>query len=341
MMDTALGRTGLRVNKDAFGALPLQRVEMREAISILQKALDGGINFFDTARGYTDSEEKIGAALASRRNEFVLASKTPAKNAEDFWPDLEASLKNLKTDHIDIFQFHNPPFVPCPGDGTGLYEAMEKAKKQGKIRFIGITNHRLPLARDAVDSGLYDSLQFPFSYLSNEDEIELTRLCAQKNMGFIAMKALSGGLITDIRAARSWLTQFVNVVPIWGIQRETELDELFSAMKEEAPLDAARKERVARDRKELSGAFCRGCGYCLPCAAKIQINTCARIPLLLRRSPTARWLSDDWKKEMDRINDCKLCGQCVSRCPYSLDPPALLKKSYEEYKKFLAGSLPA
>ncbi|MDR2101950.1 MAG: aldo/keto reductase [Treponema sp.] len=336
MIQTTLGRTGLTVNKDGFGALPVQRVDMQGAIRLLQKALEGGINFFDTARGYSDSEEKIGAALSGRRDQFILATKTPAKKADDFWKDLETSLEKLKTDHIDIYQFHNPPDYPRPGDGTGLYEAMLTAKAEGKIRFIGITNHRLPIARQAVESGLYDTLQFPFCYLSDDQEIALTRLCAEKNTGFIAMKALSGGLITDIGAARGWLAQYNNVVPIWGIQRESELEALFAVMNRETGLTEPEQKRIAADRAELSGAFCRGCGYCMPCPEGIVINICARMSLMIRRAPSARFLSEEWQKEMAKIKNCRRCGNCVSHCPYGLDTPALLEKNYTDYQALLA-----
>ncbi|GHV93653.1 hypothetical protein AGMMS50268_41560 [Spirochaetia bacterium] len=184
MITTVLGRTGLKVNKDGFGALPVQRTEKAAAVKLLQKALDGGINFFDTARAYSDSEEKIGAALSGgsfagssgRRDKFILATKTGSKDAETFWKHLETSLSTLKTDYIDVYQFHNPGFVPRPGDSSGLYDAILKAKEQGKIRFIGISNHRLPIAKEAVESGLYDTLQFPFCYLSDDQEIALTKL---------------------------------------------------------------------------------------------------------------------------------------------------------------------
>ncbi|GHU67001.1 aldo/keto reductase [Spirochaetia bacterium] len=336
MANTVLGRTGLTVNRDAFGALPIQRVDITTAGKILLKALDGGINFFDTARGYTDSEEKIGASISKRRNEFILATKTPSKNAEGFWKDLETSLSKLKTDHIDIYQFHNPDFIPKPDDGTGLYEAMLEAKKQGKIRFIGITNHKLNLAKEAVESGLYDTLQFPFSYLSSEQDIGLTKLCAEKNVGFIAMKALSGGLITDIYAARNWMAQYANVVPIWGIQRETELDELLEAMKQTTPLTSDQKAKIAKDHEELAGDFCRGCGYCLPCPAEISINICARINLLLKRAPEAAWVSETWQQNMARIENCLHCGHCTEHCPYGLDTPALLQKSLKNYREFVS-----
>jgi aryl-alcohol dehydrogenase-like predicted oxidoreductase len=337
MLETTLGRTGLRVNKDGFGALPVQRIEPARAVPLLRRALEGGINYFDSARAYTDSEEKLGAALDSRRTGVILATKTTSGTAEGFWRDLETSLKTLRTDYIDVYQFHNPQTCPRPEDGSGLYEAMLRARDQGKIRFIGITNHRLPVAREAVESGLYDTLQFPFSYLSDEKDEALVRLCAEKQVGFIAMKALSGGLITDVAAARAWIAAFENAVPIWGIQREVELDALFAAMKKDAPLTEEQRARISADREELTGAFCRACGYCLPCPAEIQIGSCARMSLLLRRMPPAPFLTETWQREMAKIDHCKNCGHCRAHCPYGLDTPNLLRKNYADYKQFLAG----
>lgn len=335
MTQVTLGRTGLSVSKNGFGALPIQRISRDEAVALLQKALDGGITFFDTARAYSDSEEKIGRALGARRDQFTLASKTMSANPEGFWNDLHTSLKNLGTDCIDIYQFHNPAFCPKPGDGTGMYEAMEQARTQGKIRFIGITNHRLAVAREAVESGLYDTLQFPFSYLAAEEEIALVGACKSRNMGFISMKALSGGLIVNSAAAYAFQAQYDNVVPIWGIQRESELNEFLSYVDNPPRLDDALQAVIDRDREELAGDFCRGCGYCLPCPAKIDIPNCARMSLLLRRSPAERHLSPEGQEKMARIDQCIHCNHCADHCPYGLNTPELLRRNYEDYKTFL------
>ncbi len=335
MAQVTLGRTGLTVNKNGFGALPIQRIPLRDAAYLLQKALDNGIDFFDTARAYSDSEEKIGHALSARRERFILATKTMSRDAEGFWNDLHTSLKKLNTDHVDIYQFHNPAFCPKPGDGTGLYEAMERARAQGKIRFIGITNHRLAVAREAVESGLYDTLQFPFSYLAAPGEIGLAGLCKGKDMGFIAMKALSGGLITNSAAAYAFQAQYDNVVPIWGVQREAELDEFLSYIENPPQLTPELQAVIDRDRGELAGDFCRGCGYCLPCPAQIDIPTCARMSLLLRRSPAEGHLSPAGREKMARIDQCIHCNHCADHCPYGLNTPELLRRNYEDYKTFL------
>ncbi len=331
-----LGKTGITVDKVAFGALPIQRVTKEEAVKLLRRALEGGITFFDTARGYTDSEEKLGAAFAGLRDKLYIATKTGATTPEAFWADLETSLRNLGTDHIDIYQFHNPSFVPRPGDGSGLYECMQEAKAQGKIRHIGITNHRIGLAEEIVESGLYETLQYPFSLLASERDRALVKKTAEAGMGFIAMKAMSGGLITDSRAACAFLNGWP-VLPIYGVQRLSELEEFLSYVGTDLALTPELEAVIAKDREQLAGDFCRGCGYCMPCPQGIQINTCARMSLLLRRSPSAMWLSEFGQGMMKQVEDCVHCGQCAAKCPYGLDTPELLKRNYEDYKKVLAG----
>lgn len=335
METVTLGKTGIEVSKNGFGALPIQRIEKKDAVYLLQKAFYHGINYFDTARGYTDSEEKVGAAFSYIRDKIIISTKTTAQNADDFWKDLETSLSLLQTDYIDIYQFHNPSFCPKPEDGTGLYEAALKAKEQGKIRHIGITNHRLAVAKEAIASGLYETMQFPFCYLATEQDLEIVDLCKKENMGFIAMKALSGGLITDSALAYAYLSQFDHVVPIWGVQRERELDEFLSYQEQPPVLTEEMKARIEADKIELAGEFCRGCGYCMPCPAAIEINNCARMSLMLRRAPQQEFLTPEWQEKMKKIEGCLSCGKCKSKCPYELDTPELLKKNYEDYQTFL------
>ena len=334
-----LGKTGITTNKNGFGALPIQRISDEEAVHLLKKAYENGITYFDTARWYTDSEHKIGLAFADLRDKIYIATKTGATNAEGFWKDLETSLKELQTDYIDLYQFHNPAFCPRPGDESGLYDAALKAKEQGKIRHIGITNHRLAIANEAVDSGLYETLQFPFSYLATEKDIELVEKCKQADMGFVAMKALSGGLITNSAAAYAYLAQYDNVLPIWGVQRESELDEFISYIDNPPTMTKELTEVIRHDREELLGEFCRGCGYCMPCPVEIEINTCARMSLLIRRSPSAGHLSPNGQEMMMKIENCLHCNKCKSKCPYGLDTPTLLQKNLEDYKRILAGEV--
>ena len=278
-------------------------------------------------------------AIGMERTEVYIATKTAAQNAEDFWKDLHTSLTNLCTDYIDLYQFHNPAFCPKPGDGSGLYEAMQEAKAKGMIRHIGITNHRLAVAHEAIDSGLYETLQFPFSYISGEQELELVNKCKAANMGFIAMKGLSGGLITNSAAAYAFEAQYNGVLPIWGVQREKELDEFLSYIDNPPRMTGEIKAVIDHDRAELCGEFCRGCGYCMPCPAGIEINNCARMSLLLRRSPSAEHLSPAGQAKMKKIEGCLHCNQCKAKCPYGLDTPALLARNYEDYKRVLAGEV--
>ena len=332
-----LGKTGIEVNKNGFGALPIQRITKKEAVYLLQKAFYNGINYFDTARAYSDSEEKLGAAFEYTRDKIVISTKTAAQTAEDMWKDLEESLTKLKTDYIDIYQFHNPAFCPKPGDESGLYDAALEAKKQGKIRHIGITNHRIAVAKEAIQSGLYETLQFPFSYLASDTDLEIVEECKAADMGFIAMKGLAGGLIHNSACAYAFMAQpqFAHVAPIWGVQRASELDEFLSYQVCPPALDGNLLAEIEKDKKQLSGDFCRGCGYCMPCPAGIEINNCARMSLMLRRAPQEGWLSKEWQEKMKKIENCLHCGHCMSKCPYGLNTPDLLAKNYEDYKTFL------
>ncbi|MBO4290443.1 MAG: aldo/keto reductase [Lachnospiraceae bacterium] len=332
-----LGKTEIVVEKNAFGALPIQRISKEAAAELLRKAFFHGVRFFDTARYYSDSEEKLGYAFEGIREQLYIATKTGAVTAEQFRKDLETSLQKLKTDYIDVYQFHNPAFCPKPGDGSGLYEAMLEAKEKGMIRHIGITNHRLNVAMEAIESGLYETLQFPFCYLATEKDIELVEACRKADMGFIAMKALSGGLITNSSAAYAYLAQFDNVLPIWGVQRERELDEFLSYIENPPAMTPELSKLIEKDRTELLGEFCRGCGYCMPCPVGIEINNAARMSLMLRRAPSKAWLTEEWQEKMKKIESCLHCGKCKGKCPYGLDTPTLLEKNYRDYQEILNG----
>lgn len=323
------------MQKQSFGALPIQRVSEEEAVHLLRKAYENGMNFFDTARFYTNSEERVGKAFVGMREKVYIATKTACSTPEEFWSQLNISLNNLQTDYIDIYQFHNPSFCPKPGDGTRLYEAMEEAKEKGMIRHIGITNHRLHVAVEAAESGLYETVQFPFSYLATEQEIALVNLCKEKNVGFIAMKALSGGLITNSAAAAVFMEKYDNVVPIWGIQRECELDEFLAYIKKTPVMTAELQAVIEKDRTELLGDFCRGCGYCMPCPAGIEINNMARMSLMIRRAPVDAQLTAETQAKMMKIKDCIHCNKCMQHCPYGLNTPALLEKNLADYEAIL------
>jgi predicted aldo/keto reductase-like oxidoreductase len=328
-----LGRTDMVVNRLGFGALPLQRAGLDEAVRILHKAVDGGVNFFDTARMYSDSETKLGAALSGMRQRVIIATKTTAKDPAGIEADLAKSLAELRTDYLDIYQVHNAKSLPSPDDGR--YELLERLKRDGVIRAIGLTTHSLDIAIQAVQSGLYETVQFPFSLLASEGELALVKACETADVGFIAMKALAGGLVTNIPAAFCYITRFRNVLPIWGVQTITELDD-FLALEAAPPIWGKNMEQaVAEERTALEGAFCRGCGYCLPCPQEIAISYIARLNRLLRRSPWRDYATPEWKAKMDVAKSCTQCGECAPRCPYGLDPAALVAENVLDYEGFM------
>ena len=339
MNTVTLGSTGITTVQNAFGALPIQRVTEQEAVRLLRKAYDGGMRYFDTARAYSDSESKLGAAFGGMRDKVFIATKTMATTPEAFWEQLETSLANLRTDYIDVYQLHNIQQCYRPGDGTGLYECLLEAKAQGKILHIGATAHKIHVAEEAVESGLYETMQFPFSYLSSQREFDLVELCAKRNVGFVVMKGLAGGLISNSRACMAFMNEHPTVLPIWGVQREHELDEWLSYMDDTPTMDAELSAFIEQERTELKGGFCRNCGYCMPCPVDISIKDCARMSLMLRRAPSANWLTDYWQAEMRKIEDCINCRQCANRCPYELPTPELLRENWEDYQNVLAGKV--
>lgn len=329
-----LGKTNLEVNKIGFGALPIQRRNMEDSIEILHRAYESGIDFYDTARFYTDSEEKLGRAFEDVRENIYLASKTAAETPEDFWSDLETALKELRTDYLDLYQHHNISF--CPKEGDELAKAMAEAKEEGLIRHIGITTHKITFAHEAIESGLYETLQYPFSYLSGEEELKLVEKCKSLDVGFIAMKAMGGGLLKNSKAAYAFMNQFDNVLPIWGIQHMSELEE-FLSYPGDLTLDWDLKAIIEKDKSELGDDFCRGCGYCMPCPEDINISMCARMSLWIRRFPTEPYLDEKTQQIMKKTEDCIECYACVDNCPYELEIPRLLKENYEDYKNVLSG----
>lgn len=334
MDNVRLGKTNLEVNKIGFGALPIQRRNMDDSLAILNRAYESGIDFYDTARFYTDSEEKLGKAFEDVRDKIYLASKTAAETPEDFWNDLETSLKELRTDYLDLYQHHNISF--CPKEGDAMANAMLEAKEEGLIKHIGITTHKITIAHEALDSGLYETLQYPFSYLSGEEELKIVKRCKELDVGFIAMKAMGGGLLKNAKASFAYMNQFDNVLPIWGIQHMSELEE-FLSYPYDLIVDENLQQDISYDKKELGDNFCRGCGYCMPCPEGINISLCARMSLWIRRFPTEPNMDERTQQIMHKTKDCIECYACVDNCPYELDIPELLKENYEDYMNVLEG----
>lgn len=328
------GKTGLKVSRVGFGALPIQRTPLSRAIKILECAIDNGINFFDTARAYTDSEKKLGIAFKGKRNNVIIATKVHCKTKQEVLKLTEESLKNLKTDYVDILQLHNPEKLPDQNDDNSAYAGLKEAQKKGMTRFIGITAHKYTNAKKAINCTLYDVVQYPLSALSSKKEIKLVQLAKENKIGFIAMKPLCGGLLTDIEIAFSFLWQFENVVPIWGIQKVSELKKILKLAEKPPVFDNEMKIRVKKEKEILGPIFCRGCGYCLPCPAEIPIPMAARMKFLLRRAPYKKFLEPGWQEKMFRILDCKNCGACILRCPYKLNTPKILQEMLNDYLVF-------
>ena len=336
MRKIRLGKTELMVTSTAMGCLPVQRCDEDYAVRLLRAAYEGGINYFDTANAYTDSEKKIGLALSDVREQIILSTKSAARDRAGVLAHIENSLRMMKTDYIDLFQFHQVTEVPDPNDANGAYAGALEAKERGWIGHIGVTSHRVNIAEDCIASGLFETLQFPFSYISSERDLALAQKCKEADMGFIAMKGLSGGLLNNAEACCAFMSQYDNVVPIWGIQYEWELDQ-WLALAEKAPRMTPELQAVIdHDRQELAGNFCRSCGYCLPCAAGIDIPQAARMSALLRRSPYQKYMSDEWYAKMHKVEECVHCNACASRCPYGLDTPALLQLMLKDYDEFYA-----
>ena len=334
MRKIRLGKTELMVTSTAMGCLPVQRCDEDYAVRLLRTAYEGGINYFDTANAYTDSEKKIGLALSDVRDKIIISTKSAARDKAGVLAHIENSLRMMNTDYIDLFQFHQVTEVPDPNDPNGAYAGALEAKEKGWIRHIGVTSHRVNIAENCIASGLFETLQFPFSYISSERDLALAQKCKEADMGYIAMKGLAGGMLNNARACHAFMKSYDNVVPIWGIQKLEELAQWLVLAEEDPDLDEELSAFIRQERQELSGSFCRSCGYCMPCPAGIEIFNCARMNMLLRRSPWQQYMTDTWREKMEKINDCIGCHSCSSRCPYQLDTPNLLKYMLKDYREF-------
>ena len=337
-----LGKTGLMVTRIAMGCIPIQRLSEGDAVKLLRLAYDLGVNFYDTAHVYTDSEAKIGAAFpGTERRNVIIATKAMATTYEKTMEQLEESLRRLKTDYIDLYQWHNPDDLDGFQDGRGPYQAMLDAKKAGKVLHVGITNHHLGRANQVIDSGAFETLQFPISVLSSPEEIAMTERCAENDIGVIAMKAMCGGLLDDGRLPFVFLNQYRHIVPIWGIEKESELRQFIDLAANPEPFTEAMREEIERLRAEVGDEFCRGCGYCLPCPSGINLPMLMRISFLINRSGIGSQFTPQRIAEIENIDNCSNCRACVSRCPYHLNAPEQLKWQKSEFERLYQDYLAA
>ncbi len=328
-----LGRTGLRVSRLGFGGIPIQRVGAQEAKTLLDAVRAAGINYIDTARGYTVSEELIGGAIEGCRKDFVLATKSMARDKEGMAKDIETSLRNLRTDYIDLYQVHNPSpeqLDQVCGEG-GALEALLEAKAAGKIGHIGLTAHSLAVFEKALELDWVETFMFPYNIVENQGE-ELMRRAKEKNIAFIDMKPLAGGAIEDGRLALRYIRQNDAVtVIIPGMYSVSEVSENTEAVDDASPLTAEESAAVEKVRQELGTNFCRRCNYCAPCTVGLNISGAFLFHGYLSRYGLGDWAKGRYDAMSVKAGACVECGECESRCPYHLPIRQMLKKVAEDF----------
>ncbi len=344
MKKIRLGKTGLMVTRLGFGGIPIQRCTEAEAIAVVHKCLDLGVNFLDTANGYSTSEERIGKALKGRKRQAVyIATKTGARNPKEINEHLELSLKRLQTDYIDLYQFHqvgNPAAMEQVLDPeSGLYAAFENAKKAGKIRHIGVTSHQMDVAKKLVATGRFETMMFPFNFVTSEPADGLLPLCRQQDVGFIVMKPMAGGMLEDPVVAFKYLLQFPDMVVIPGIEKPGEIEEIAAIFAGPPAMTAAEKARMESLKAELGTRFCRRCDYCQPCEQEVPISLLMTFPSFVKRLPPDWYLRGGFMPTlMEKATNCIECGECETRCPYDLPIREMIKESYNLYEQVKAAN---
>lgn len=330
-----LGKTGLRISRMGFGGIPIQRADAKRAGELMRELMAAGVNYIDTARGYTVSESYIGQALVGIRDHFVIATKSMARAKEAMAKDIDISLENLRTDYIDLYQVHNPTAaqfeqIIAPG---GALEALQEAKRAGKIGHIGFTTHSTELFQKALEANWVETIMFPYNIVENQGE-ELIRQCAQKNIGFIVMKPLAGGAIEDATLALRYIIQNPDVsVVIPGMADPEELAQNIAAVNDTAALTPAEKEKIQAIRNALGTQFCRRCNYCAPCSAEISIPLVFLFEGYYSRYDLQDWAVDRYNAMAKHASDCINCGLCEPRCPYHLPIRDMLKQAAQKLGK--------
>lgn len=328
-----LGKTGLRISRMGFGGIPIQRIDKEGTRSLMKELLEAGVNYIDTARGYTVSEEYLGYGLEGIRDQFVLATKSMARTKEAMAADIETSLGNLRTDYIDLYQVHNPSMEQLEqvmAEG-GALEALKEAKAAGKIRHIGLTAHSAAVFARALELDWVETIMFPYNIVENQGE-ELIRKCGEKNVGFVCMKPLAGGAIEDATLALRYVCSNPDVtVVIPGMAEARELEENVTACENSMPLTKEEEEKLEAVRKQLGTNFCRRCNYCAPCTVGINIPSVFLFAGYLERYDLGDWARDRYQSLSVKASACVECGECETRCPYHLPIREMLKKCAAEF----------
>lgn len=337
-----LGKTGMMVTRLGFGGIPIQRLTEAEAVKVIQKCVDLGINYIDTANGYTTSEERIGKAVKGRRQDVIIATKTFPGTAEDVTKNLDLSLKRLQTDYIDLYQFHgvnSETLKHVLDPENGIYKVFEGFKKAGKIRHIGITAHQMDAAKEQIKTDKFETIMFPFNVITSEPAKELLPLCRKHDVGFIVMKPLAGGMLNNARIAFKYLLQFPDVVSIPGIEKASEIEEIYSFYENPEKMTAAEEAEMQQMIKELGNRFCRRCEYCQPCQQGIPISLIMTFDTFVKRMPVARYMNNPMIADsVEKAKDCIECGECETRCPFQLPIREILKKNYGLYEQIKAAN---
>lgn len=328
-----LGKTGLKVSRLGFGGIPIQRIDAEGTRELMHRLLDAGVNYIDTARGYTVSEEYLGYGLEGIREHFILATKGRGWTKAEMEENVKISLKNFRTDYIDLYQFHNPSLqdletITAPG---GALEALEEAKAAGRIRHIGITAHSAEVFEKALELPWVETVMFPYNIVENQGEALIKR-CKEKNVGFICMKPLAGGALEDASLALRFIANNPDVtVVIPGMAEESEIRQNLDAVCNSTPITPEETARIEQIRKELGTAFCRRCNYCAPCTVGINIPSMFLFSGYLTRYGLADWAKSRYFSQEHTAGDCIECGACEGRCPYQLPIRQMLKKVAEEF----------
>lgn len=326
-----LGRTGLQVSCIGLGGIPIQRVDQAEAVRVVRAALDSGINFIDTARGYTDSEEKIGRALEGvRREEVILATKSTSRSLEGILKDIDKSLSLLKVDYIDLYQMHNVKTEEELKQVTGpdgALEGLRKAQEQGKIRYIGVSSHTRENLAKMMPMGIVDTIQVPFNAVEKDTADRLFPLAQQHDVGFIAMKPLAGGALTHAQAALHFILKYPVSVAIPGMDSVEQVKANAQVAAADFQLPEAEAAALEAEVAQLGNAFCRRCGYCQPCPEGIDIPSIFVFDGYWVRYGLKQWAIDRYRALPKHASDCQECGQCEEKCPYDLPIREMLKQA--------------
>ena len=341
MKTMRLGKTELLVSRIGFGGIPIQRLPEAEAIRVVQRALDLGVTFIDTANGYTTSEECIGKAIAGRRDEVIIATKTGARDAATAREHLELSLARLNVGVVDIWQFHGvsdfEAYDQVLGPG-GAMEVAQEAKQTGWIGHIGITSHSLDVALKAVASGRFETIQFPFNFVTNEAIEELLPLAEEHDVGFIAMKPMGGGMLQDANRAFKWLLQFETVLPDPGIERIEEIEQIVDIVTGPWKLTPQDRQAIETIREEVGTRFCQRCQYCMPCPEGVRISTITILYSLVKRLPTVTLTSGRIAEAVQSAQACIECGECEEKCPYHLPIREMIAENIALYERAVLNS---